>query len=588
MANKIEGITIRIGGDTTGLQDALKGVNAQISKSQSALREVEKSLKLDPSNIELLEQKQKALNDTVEAYNKKLKTLKEAQKQMADAGLTDKNRAKYEALTREIVNTEGALKKATKAAEAFDVQLAKAGATLGKVGNAANTVSEKTKALSTAAAGVIAGVAGMGLSAVKSADELNTLAKQSGVTTEELQKWQYASEIVDVSFDTMTSSLAKMTKQLSSDSGEEKFRQLGVSVRDSSGAFRDSSAIFYDTVAALGRVTNETERDVLAMEIFGRSANELAGIIDDGGASLKALGDEAERLGIVLDQDTIDSLNEVNDQLDKLKAQAKGELAKAGAAAIEALTPVLEKLISTISSLLTWIGSLDPVTLQILLTIAAVVAAISPLAGLIGKVSFAIKGVIEILPLLGGALTILETVTIVGLIAAIGYLVVTIVQNWDEIKALLLKAVDKVKEVFGKIVDTINTAVDKVKAFFAAARDSIVGIWVAITDAVKEKVNAIIGFVNNAIESINALISAVNSSALGKALGLNIGELSTIPELALSGNRGGNTTNNYTTNYNTSSQPMQVNVQLDRQTMARAMVEPMNRQMSLAGSSSIR
>ena len=84
MANNIKGITIEIGGDTTGLDKALKGVNSELTSTQRELKEVDKALKLDPKNTELLEQKQRTLAKAVEATSQKLKTLKEAQAQAAE------------------------------------------------------------------------------------------------------------------------------------------------------------------------------------------------------------------------------------------------------------------------------------------------------------------------------------------------------------------------------------------------------------------------------------------------------------------------------------------------------------------------
>lgn len=81
MASRIKGITIEIGGDTTGLQTALKGVNSQIRTTQSALKDVERLLKLDPSNTELLSQKQKLLAQAIGETKEKLTTLRTAAEQ---------------------------------------------------------------------------------------------------------------------------------------------------------------------------------------------------------------------------------------------------------------------------------------------------------------------------------------------------------------------------------------------------------------------------------------------------------------------------------------------------------------------------
>ena len=112
MANKnIKGITIEIGGNTTKLQDALKGVNKTIYSTNSELKQLNQALKLDPKNTELLAQKQEVLAKNIIATSNKLKDLKEAQRQMGDySKLTDEQKESYRALSVEITKTEHALK----------------------------------------------------------------------------------------------------------------------------------------------------------------------------------------------------------------------------------------------------------------------------------------------------------------------------------------------------------------------------------------------------------------------------------------------------------------------------------------------
>ena len=111
MAGRIKGITVEIGGDTTKLQTALKGVNSEIKNTQSQLKDVEKLLKLDPGNTELLAQKQKALSTEIGATKEKLTTLKTAAEQANQALANgDITQGQYDALQREIVDTEEKLK----------------------------------------------------------------------------------------------------------------------------------------------------------------------------------------------------------------------------------------------------------------------------------------------------------------------------------------------------------------------------------------------------------------------------------------------------------------------------------------------
>ena len=111
VANRIMGITVEIGGDTTKLPTALKGVNGQI-KSTQQLKDIDKLLKLDPGNTELLAQKQKLLADAVGETKEKLATLKTAAEQ-ANTALAngDISQEQYDALQREIIETEQDLKK---------------------------------------------------------------------------------------------------------------------------------------------------------------------------------------------------------------------------------------------------------------------------------------------------------------------------------------------------------------------------------------------------------------------------------------------------------------------------------------------
>lgn len=196
----------------------------------------------------------------------------------------------------------------------------------------ANTVKKTALAVTAGAAAAATGVTALTLKSALAADDLNTLAKQSGFSTADIQKWQYASDLIDVSIDDIVKSAGKMKKNMISTSKTTiaAFDQLGVKVRDGSGELRNSTDVFYETLTALSKVSNETERDTLAMTIFGKSADSLAGIVDDGGAALKGLADQAEKAGVILSQDTLDGANALNDKVDTLKATVKGFAGKVG------------------------------------------------------------------------------------------------------------------------------------------------------------------------------------------------------------------------------------------------------------------
>ncbi len=179
---------------------------------------------------------------------------------------------------------------------------------------------------------VATGLSALTLKSALAADDLNTMAKQSGFSTADIQKWQYATDLIDVSIDDIVKSAGKMKKNMISTSKTTiaAWDQLGVKVKDGNGQLRDSTTVFYETLTALSKVQNETERDTLAMTIFGKSADSLAGIVDDGGAALQDLADKAEKAGVILSQDTLDGANALNDKVDTLKATVKGFAGKVG------------------------------------------------------------------------------------------------------------------------------------------------------------------------------------------------------------------------------------------------------------------
>ena len=143
MANKnIKGITIEIGGNTSKLQDALKGVNKVIYSTNSELKQLNQALKLDPKNTELLAQKQDVLQKNIQASTEKLNQLKEAQRQMGSYNsLTDEQKENYRALSVEIAKSENAIRSMNKELKNADnIDLSKLGESLKKVGKIAAEV----------------------------------------------------------------------------------------------------------------------------------------------------------------------------------------------------------------------------------------------------------------------------------------------------------------------------------------------------------------------------------------------------------------------------------------------------------------
>lgn len=188
MASRIKGITVEIGGDTTGLEKALKGVNSSIKTTQSALKDVERLLKLDPTNTELLTQKQKLLKDAIASTSEKLETLKEAQKQAKEQlERGELGQDKYDALQREIIETEQELRRLQEQAATTSVSLEKLAVAGEKFEKAGDSITNAGKKVSVASAAVT----GLGVAAVKTAADFDSamanVAAISGATGDDLQ-----------------------------------------------------------------------------------------------------------------------------------------------------------------------------------------------------------------------------------------------------------------------------------------------------------------------------------------------------------------------------------------------------------------
>lgn len=473
MAGNIKGITISFKGDTTQLDKALRDVDKQTRSIDKELQQVNNDLKFNPTSVELWKQKQTLLTEKINQTKDRLDVLKQAQKQM-DADGVDKNSAQYRELQRQIIETESKLK-------TFKGQLKEVGnAKLTALSKQFDEISQKTRGLSMAAGALGGALLANTFNAAKQADEIATLAKQYGVTTDEIQKMNYAQNLVDVSTDSMLGSMAKMTKQMGAENSA--FEELGVSIKNTDGTMRDSTDVWYDVLKALGDVENETERDILAQELFGKSAMELAGIIDDGGASLQAYGQEAEDAGVILSQDGVSAAVQFNDAMDRLKATLTGDLLQAGASLAESLVPVLENIVGVVSQLFGWLANLDGSTQTLILTILGVVAAISPIAGIISKITAAINFLRPAFMALSGPVGII--------VAAVGALAAAFIYAYNHSE----KFRNIVDTAFEKIKNTITTVISNIKEKF---------------DSLREKVQSVIDFIKGIPQTVTDIVQKV-------------------------------------------------------------------------------
>lgn len=163
-------------------------------------------------------------------------------------------------------------------------------------------------------------LANLTLEQAAAAGEIQDVAMQTGLSTEAVQRYQYACDLIGVSFDTVASSQAKMIRSMAdAQSGSETaaatWNQLGIEVTAADGSLRSAEEVFLEVIDVLGQIENATQRDAVSMEIFGRSAQDLNPLIVQGTDAFQALCDEASKVGAVLTDVQLEALAGVDDAL---------------------------------------------------------------------------------------------------------------------------------------------------------------------------------------------------------------------------------------------------------------------------------
>lgn len=363
MAGSIKGIEIALSADTTGVTKGLKEVTTESVKTSKNLKTVDSLLKLDPTNTELVAEKQKLLGKNIEQTKEKLNKLKSAQDDVKKAfERGDINEEQYIAFQGEIVKTENRLK-------SLESQTKETAGAMDDAGDKAGGFGDKLKgglvagakaagvAIAAVGTAVVAGAKALTDFSVEGAayaDTILTDATVTGITTDKLQEYQYAAELIDVSTETLTKSMSKNIKSMASaaegtGATAEAYQTLGVSVTNADGSLRDSQTVYWELIDALGSVDNETERDALAMQILGKSAQELNPLIEAGSARMAELGQQAHDAGAVLSEDTLEAYGAFDDQLQYLKVNAGAAKKALGTA----LLPMLTKLGTTGNKMIT-------------------------------------------------------------------------------------------------------------------------------------------------------------------------------------------------------------------------------------------
>lgn len=338
------------------LSASMDVLDAEMRKVSAKYADNAESAELSAAKTELLTQKISLQYDKID--NLKAALEEAAENYGSNAVETLRWEKELNNAEAELYKLNGQLKNNTEQIEDTTTATEDAGQSMGNLGDVVNGLTSKLgiqlpdgmkssmnamgslDASSLALAGTFAAVAAAIVKVEKAmismtkesasfADNIITLSMQTGQTTDQLQEFSYATELIDVSVDTLQGSLRKLTNNMQdtingTGNAQASFEALGISVTNADGSMRSANDVFYETIDALGKVKNETERDAMSMDIFGRSAQDLNPLIIQGSDTLKAYADEAHNVGYVLDGEALSALGAVDDAYQRLQKTQEG------------------------------------------------------------------------------------------------------------------------------------------------------------------------------------------------------------------------------------------------------------------------
>ena len=172
-------------------------------------------------------------------------------------------------------------------------------------------------ALAAAIVAVIKQIVQLGVQTAQYADQIGDVAQKWGFSTQEIQEFDYWATMNGTTLESLLTGMRGLVNQ--AEAGSEAFAKLGISVRNSDGTLKDQKTLFLETITALQQIENQTERNALQFEIFGRSGIELGQIINKSTDELEALSKQAEDMGLIISDEAINWAGSFNDQIDQLK-----------------------------------------------------------------------------------------------------------------------------------------------------------------------------------------------------------------------------------------------------------------------------
>lgn len=516
---------------------SLQNINQQLKTLGSEMNAVTSAFGDNANSEDALTAKSSVLTKQIEAQQKKIDELNKGLTASAEKyGENDTRTLKWQqavnnanaelsSMKNQLGKTNNELDKSGKKSEEAGSKFEKLKSVTSGLGSALSAAAKGIAAVGTVAAGAATAVGAMVKTAAYNADDINTMAKQYSMSVEDIQKFQYATEQIDVPLETLTGSMQKLTKNMATASkgtgdAYEAFKALGVEITNQDGTLRDRNEVFNEATNALAQIENETQRDAYAMQIFGKSAADLNPLILGGADALKTLGDQAQSAGLILGQDQLNTLNLLSDAIDTFKATLAGtgnllstEFAAPMADALNQITAYIQELTAAFAE--GGFPALADKAGEVLTDILATFNEYLPKVVEFGTeiILKMIDGLTEMMPeIISTATEII--ISLVGalieaapkIIEAATVAIVTLANGIAEaLPELIPAAIDAVLTIVDTLIDNVDELIDAAMAIMLALADGLIN---ALPKLIEKAPEIILKLVNAVIENAPKLLRA--------------------------------------------------------------------------------
>lgn len=620
--------------DEFGLKIGLEGekefkksiaeINQEFKVLGSEMKLVTAQFDKNDNSVEALTARQEALGRQVDAQKQKVETLRAALANAQESfGENDRRTQSWQI---QLNNAEAALLDMERQLKDTTTALDRAGEEMDDTGDEADDMADQIDEAEeeadeagkgfqvlgdickTAGAAMTAAFAAVSAAAIASAkalvemttagaayaDTVLTESTVTGIATDKLQEYMYAAELVDVSTDTLTKSMAKQIKSMKAVQdgtklSVEAYEKLGVQVTNTDGSLRDSDTVYWEVIDALGKVENETERNALAMQILGKSAQELNPLIEAGAERMTELGQQAHAAGYVVSDEMLNAYGALDDQLQYLNVgataaknalgtvllpvltdlategnallgeftngilDANGDISKMSEVIGELLPKVLDMFMEFLPELMEIAGEIvgslataivenlptiiDTASQIVFMLLQGLIEALPQIAeGALQLVLALVNGILANLPmLLNAALQAVVTLA-TGIANALPTLIPTIIQVVIQIVQTLIENLPLILDAALQLVmGLVQGILDALPILIAALPEIIIGIITFLLDAIPQIIETGIQLITSLVAALPEIITAIVEAIPKIIEGIITAVLSAIPQIIQAG-----------------------------------------------------